>query len=262
MLKQSIFSFHIKKNHLWQTLVGISLFLVVFDWLGLGTQFKQQLSFYPNQLLEFNVSLGSDLASGWNSLRKMHQSARKIQDLERKLAVAQANLSELDKLRQENQELRQLIENTDRKLTKTTISRPILSFAQPAIAVTGQSIIKEGAAVLVQQTLVGTISRVKESIAYVDLLWQGEASPVLGETESGVEGLIIGNGKQVILTQLPMEAEVKPGERVVTVGQEGLAPGLFVGTIRSIESGESSAVKQAVLEQYVSFYESKVVEVR
>ncbi|MEA2056277.1 MAG: rod shape-determining protein MreC [Patescibacteria group bacterium] len=247
---------------MWQFFLAISFVLVLFDWLGLSQQLKNQLEPQARRLLQLNVNIGGQVVSSFSLINKMHHSARRIQDLERKLTEAEANLSELGRLQKENQELRQLIENNDRKLAETKISRPVLSFAQPAIALGSESGLNKGSAVLVAQTLVGTISKVEENLAYVNLLWQSETNPILAKTESGVEGLVVGKSRRVILSQVPLEADIKVGERVVTVGQKGISPDIYIGNIRSVETGPCAAVKQAVIEQYVSFYEAKLVEVR
>jgi cell shape-determining protein MreC len=64
------------------------------------------------------------------------------------------------------------------------------------------------------------------------------------------------------LTEIPVNVKLEVGERVVTQGQDGIAPNIFVGRIASLESKPEAAVQTAVIEQVVSFYEATIVEVR
>ncbi len=246
----------------WIKKLTLLFFIWLFSWIGLTAPVKQKLSSWLEPIVIFNNQLLQQLIIPFNNLQRSYRAARKVQNLEYKLAHAQAQLSQLDQLKKENQALKKLVENTDRGLVETHISRPILSLSQPAVVLPKDSEISLPIAVLVEQTLVGISSQKKEGIAYIDLLWQKSVSPVLAQTEEGVEGLIKGDGRRVLLTEIPMEEEVTVGSRVVTTGQAGIAADLYIGQVRSIESGPSSAVKQAVVEQYVSFYESSLVELR
>ena len=52
------------------------------------------------------------------------------------------------------------------------------------------------------------------------------------------------------------------GERVLTLGQPGVPSNLYVGSIQNLLTKSADPVQSAVLEQYVSFYEASLVEVR
>jgi cell shape-determining protein MreC len=142
------------------------------------------------------------------------------------------------------------------------LTQPILSFAQPVIGVPAGIELLPGSAVLVEGTVVGLIQELRGSIAIVDLLWQKNTLPLLAQTSEAVQGLVTGDGRRVLFTEVPIDAKLEVGQRVFTTGQRGVATGLFVGVVRSITTGSSAAVKTAVLEQYVSFYQTNLVEVQ
>ena len=81
------------------------------------------------------------------------------------------------------------------------------------------------------------MSKVDANLAYISLLWQEETPLILVETQAGVQGILRGNGKHVLLTEVPTDQELIIGERVATTGQEGVEQGLYVGEIHSIQSG-------------------------
>ena len=217
-------------------------------------------------ILNMQIKIAGTVAQSYRFFQGWQHTARRVQDLELRLNQASAVLGELELLKKENQQLRELLNTTDRGLNETIIVSPIVSMAQPAvglpIGLSAQMQVKPGLAVLAQNTLVGIITSVKNNTAYIGLLWQKEVPFVLAQTQTGVQGLLVGDGKKVLLTEIPVDEEVEVGQRVITTGQEGIASGLFVGEIRSLHSGYSSATKTAVIEQFVSFYESSVVEIR
>ncbi len=217
-------------------------------------------------IVQFNVRFASNLYQFFSQLRTWQSTARRVQDLEIKLAHTSAQLSQLEFLQKENQQLHEMLGSVDRDSDKVIISRPILSMAQPAVGLpisleTGLEV-RPGLAVLAENTLVGVVTSMNNNVAYIGLLWQKDTPLVLAQTQDGVQGILIGDGRRVLLTEIPVDQEVEVGQRVVTTGQEGIAQGLYVGEIRSIRSGYSSAVKTAIIEQFVSFYEVSLVEIR
>lgn len=192
----------------------------------------------------------------------VHKSARRVQDLELKYAQTSAELGELDALRAENQALRELLENSDRTLEESVlVTAPILSFSQPTIAAGSTDGVKEGALILSANTLLGIVTEVGDSQSKVALLSQKNTQPILATTELGVQGLVKGDGRRVLLTEIPIDEDIQINERVVTVGQKGVKRGEFIGRVVAVESEHSSSAKVAVLEPFVSFYESVIVEV-
>jgi cell shape-determining protein MreC len=109
--------------------------------------------------------------------------------------------------------------------------------------------------------MVGLVGDVAEHSSNVELLFQSPSINIVARTESGVEGIITGNGKQIIMSEVERDAQVSQGERVVTVGQPGIAPDLFLGQVVEIKNKPSAPVKQVVIEQIVDFYQARVVEV-
>lgn len=193
-------------------------------------------------------------------IKKSYHSARKVQELEQSYTQSLATISELEYLAQENQVLRQLLELKE-KVGPMLITSPITSHGEPSLGLGAAAGVKTGQPVLSSQTLLGLIKTTTSHQAAVNLLFQNSIQPILVKTESGVEGLVIGDGKNILLTEIPREAEVVVGERVVTIGQEHIQPQLFVGQIQQVIDQPAAATKQAIINQEVSFYEVTMVEI-
>lgn len=255
----------LKKNIFIKEMVVVCFIVVLiafFEYLGVldnlrlsGQRLSQPVLMYQSKVIakSFNPFL---------NYRTNLKAIKRIQDLELKYAEASSVLGEIESLRAENLELKKILENSDRKLEKTLISSPIISLAKPAVSVGKDDGVVEGSMVIAGQTLVGVISQVYESQSEVDLLFSLGSTPILAKTERGVQGLVIGDGKRVILSEIPLDAEINLNERVVTMGQKGILKDVFIGRIQSIESQFNSSSKKAILEQFVSFYEVSVVEIK
>lgn len=215
-----------------------------------------------SSLLTWQVKVVSEIGRLGPMIRQRQLLAHRVQDLELHVARLSVQLAELEQLKNENEQLRTVLNSSSHSLQNSLITQPILSYAQPTIALDPDQKVTPGTAVLVEGVLVGTIAKQQLGTATVNLLWQKETLPILAETDSKVQGLVMGDGIRVLFTEVPVDQELTIGQQVVSVGQTGVEQGLFIGEIRAIVTGYSNAVKTAVLEQYVSFYQVGLVEVR
>lgn len=185
---------------------------------------------------------------------------RRMQQLEYRYAEASAQLGELGALREENQQLKEALSSKKGTTTsETVIAAPLVSLAYPAIAAGEVEGVQPGNAVSVSETLVGTIGQVSPHQSQVNLLSQPDQRPILVQTEGGAQGIVVGDGRRVLITEIPSDQQLTVGERVVTLGQPGIKRDVFVGRIQQVEKSESAPVQTAVLEQYVSFYRARLV---
>lgn len=244
-------------------LIIVFIFLIfIFQLSGISSVILNLGNVVCSPFIQINVGAVSKIHNLHEILRQQQQLIRRVQDLEIRLSQSQARLGEIDQLSQENEELRQLLNSSDRSLRKVVITKPILSFAQPTVSISAEEEIQVGLAVLVKDTLIGQVKEIKQGAASVELLWQGGSSPVLATTESGIQGVVIGDGKRVIFTEVPITEKLEIGQRITTTGQRGIERGLYIGEIRTLQTGASSAVQTAIIEQHVSFYEAQLVEIR
>ena len=244
--------------------MGIALIIlavvILGEWLGLVQPAVSVLE----QLLQPAVVKTSQLMINANQplvlLNKSFGAARRVQELEREYSQSLAKISELEYLEQENQELRRLLQ-TQEKTVEVVIAAPVISHGQPSISAGQAEGVKIGQPVLVAEILVGLIKSTTTHQSTVSLLFQHTTQPILVKTESGVEGLVVGNGKYILLTEIPKEAEISIGELVVTVDQEQIQPQLVIGQVQQLIDPPSAPIKQAIIHQNISFYEASIVEV-
>ncbi len=251
----------------WFLITIMVVVLVLLELIGVNANLMKQSRELIMPAIRLEVKMVTGLYSFVDSVSTFQTAARRVQDLEIKLAYAMAQLTQLEQVKQENEHLRQLLNSSNRTLEPVVISSPVLSLAKPAVKLPVKSdqaeiAVKLGSPVLVHGTLTGIVASFSHDVAYVDLLWQKDCPPILAETNTGVQGIIQGDGKRVLLTEVPTEAELEVGQRVITSGQESIDQGLYIGEIQSLRSGAEAAVKTAVVEQYVSFYEAEIVEIR
>lgn len=243
-------------------LFGLSIFVLLFlQFLGL-----------------LNLSLLAKLADSWKGanyrfLQKVNQPFRRIammwqltarlEDLQYRYSEAAAITVQVDTLQKENQELHKLLENTDRAYRQVIVAAPVVSFAQSYVAVGSDDGVKTGSAVLYKDTLLGLIGEVEERQANVLLLSQMTNRSILAETNTGLKGIVKGNGREVLLTEIPSDANLELGQLVFTSSQLGIEKGLFIGRVsRIIDENQALATKTAVIEQMINFFEVSLVEIK
>lgn len=235
--------------------------LVISEYVGLLTPIRQvgERAFQPLWGLGSTLYAHLSWPLQWSS--SASHAARRIQDLEFRYSEALAQLGELQRLKEENGALRSLVENSPRPEVSRLVAAPILSYGTPYVAVGNQEGAQAGAAVLAARTLVGFLDQVSEHQSQVRLLTHAQAQPVLARTETGIEGVVKGTGSRVVLTEVAKDATLTIGERVVTAGQKGIDGDIFIGRISTIENEPAAPTQTATIEQLVTFYEARVVEV-
>jgi len=238
----------------------IFMVAVLGEWLGL----VQPATSFFEHMLQPAIVKTSGLMINSNQpfilFKKSFNSARRVQELEQEYSQSLAKISEVEYLEQENQELRRLL-HAQEKTTTPVIVAPVISYGQPSISAGQTDGVKIGQPVLVAEMLVGLIKSTSTHQSTVDLLFQNTTSPILVKTESGVEGLVMGNGRDILLTEIPKEAEISIDELIVTVGQKQIRPQLVIGRIQQLIDQPSSPIRQAIIHQEISFYEALIVEV-
>lgn len=242
-------------------LVSLVVILFLFENFGLAKYFYQVFSWValPVQVVARQVVMRAE----WPlfAVRKSVNAARKVQMLEGRYSEALAQLTSLKKLEAENQQLRALLENSDRKSRRVVVSGPIVSQSGPTVGVGANDGVVEGDLVFVEQTLVGRVRQVFPEYAQVDLIFQTDFQPVVVQTSEGYRGLVRGDGKRVILTEVLPEELPASESRIETVGQVGIERGLFVGQVGKLLSTSADTVQTYQIIQYVDFYQASLVEI-
>ena len=237
------------------------LFVILLDFLGFLE--LSRLRYLTGQWQALVYGQLQNILQPVTDLRHLWQLKQRLEDVQYRYQEALVQLSELEALRSENQALRALVENTDRQLQSNLIARPISSFAKPVVALKTTDQIQTGAMVLGQGSLLGVVNNSSYGQAEVLLLKDMLDQGIIVKTETGVKGLVKGDGQRILLTAVASDAELKLDQRVLTAGQIGIAPDILVGKIVSIEQLDPAlASQEAIIEQLVNFYQLQLVEIR
>ncbi len=173
---------------------------------------------------------------------------------------ALARISELEVVAKEYQDLARMCSVQSGKKSTTSVFAPISSYATPTLGIGSQSDIKPGFLLFDSGTFLGVVSQVTEQQAKVSLVQAGGLE-LVAQTESGVQGIIRGDGKNIHLREVPSSLTVATGERVVTAGQKGIPKGLLIGVVTQEDGAASAPTKSFEVNQLRSFFSTTLVEV-
>lgn len=147
-------------------------------------------------------------------------------------------LLRLSQLQHENDQLRGLLKMRDRVPVSATAAEVLFSARDPfslkvIVDKGGNAGIESGLAVVDAQGVIGQVTRVFPMNAEVTLLTdKNQAIPVVIE-RSGLRAVMFGTGGGLMeLRYLAANADVRPGDRILTSGLDGIfVPGLPVATV-------------------------------
>ncbi len=238
----------------------ISIFML--ERVGWAARLQEQTVTWLQPIEFFGMHTAEVLEFPFYIIEHEHKNLEEVQNLKRSYATALAKLSELESVQKENEALRAVIAASPGHTEKKRLAAPVLSYALTAVAMGSADGVSEGDLVYISDVLMGRIVRVQKTQSELVLFSAREAEPVLVQTESGVQGLLVGTGKRTELTQVPVQLTISPGERITTVGQQGIPPGQFVGIVASVAQPSTAPTQTAVIDQLQSFYTVPVVEIR
>jgi len=165
--------------------------------------------------------------------------------LRQQLLLAQASLDRLNMLRNQNRHLRQLLDVQRSLGLGVQLARIVDVDTDPSrqrvfVDAGANQGVRVGQAVLDAQGVMGQITEVLPNMAAVLLITDAtHALPVVVE-RTGMRAIAQGKGQSDLLElpNVPISADIKVGDRLMTSGLGGHFPAGFpVGTVRSIRSG-------------------------
>ncbi len=242
--------------------MGVAILLLVFlEQVGLTKPFRAfgEAGIEPLQTVAVGVVRIGTVP--FELINQRYAEVQRLEDLERRHSEALAEISQLEQLQKENAELRRLLEQPLQSSQQRVLAAPVVSLSRPIVAAGSMSAVQPKSLVMASGALLGLVEDVSERQASVLLLQRMQESVLLANTESGVQGVIRGDGRRILLDELPRDAEIEPGERITTTGQEGIPSGLLIGTAGVIENEQTASVQSVLVVQPVSFYEVPLVEI-
>lgn len=210
-----------------------------------------------------NFSLLQKVFQPWYRVKELWNVTAKLEDLQYRYAEAAATAVRLKDVEKENQELHQILENSDRRRDIHILTTPVISYGQAILPVGQQDGVQVGAMVLANDNLVGLISEVQTKESQITLLSQMTEMGIMAETETNIKGLVKGNGREVLFTEVARDQEVQVGQLITTIGQPGIEKGILIGKIRELPTDNpAQATRSFVIEQLVDFYQVPLVEIK
>lgn len=243
-----------------KTLIVVLVFVFGLTWLQLPKRILNQPLW-----LEFKLNSTQKLSGLSRSLKLIDQLWQRKQDqvwLKQAYLESQARLSQLDRLKKENQSLRQLLEISKQSEPLGLLTTPIYSSGQALVAVGLSEGVKPGSLVFINQVLVGVVEQTWSHTARVRLFDQDPSLSLLVKTQSGVSGLMRQEKGRLELTEIPVNLQVKLHEPVYTSGQPGIPAGLLVGLVSSKPPETSQPTYTVKVDPGVSFYQQSVVRIK
>ena len=252
----------LSSKQIWLLFYLLVMIIFLVEYVGLGSYFRLQLELIVKPINQLSSTLATFARTPYEMLANSYSSTKRIKDLESRYSEALAVIGQLEAVKEENLALREMIGSSDRKIKHLVISGPVISYGKPYLGVGSDDGVKTGNCVLASQSLVGRVGKVSPHQSEVILLAQQASEPILVKTLSGVQGIIVGDGKRIVIKEIGKNDVIKVNDQVVTVGQEGVEKDLLVGKVSHIINEAELANQQAYVEQVVSFFESRLLEVR
>jgi len=234
---------------------------MIFEYVGLMVFFTDFAGGMVRPVRVFASFVVVTMEAPFFTLKGSINAARRIQMLEERYSEVLAQLGEFKGLEEENRELRGLLENTDRQAREVVITAPVVSHVGPSLGVGSGDGVEVGDLVFVDQTLVGRIGAIDENFAQVDLIYEKDFQPLVVKNNEGVTGIVKGDGRGVVFSEVMSQENPAPESRLVTVGQVGVEKDLFVGQVGKLVSGVSDPVKTYQVTRLVDFHQARVVEI-
>lgn len=248
--------------HPWIVVGVVSFLLLLIRFVGFEPQLRKWLETGIQPLSLVGAELTFVAKGPVETFLQTRKLQYRVRDIEVRYAELLTEVGELQQLQAENEALRAMIENTDRELAPTIVAAPITAFGSTYLAAGSEAGVSPGDPVLVGRVLLGTVAEVSPMQSQVLLLRQPQDQPVLAQTGNGATGLVTGDGRRVLLTEIENQESELAGEVVTTVGQPGVPPNLLIGQVVSVLDDPTASSQQAVIDQAISFYDSSLVEIR
>jgi rod shape-determining protein MreC len=211
---------------------------------------------YPLQwALQQPVRLSRDLYQAVRDLRHARDLAAHSQEL---LRQQTPRVLRYEQLALENEQLRRLLDLRPRLSTASQAALVLYDAADPYVhrVVIDRGLVhgvRAGSPVVDDSGLLGQVTRVHATLAEVTLVIDAAQATPIVNTRTGVRGVVFGepdlHGGQLQLRYMSVDADVQPGDLLVSSGVDGVYPaGLPVARVSRVERRPAAAFAQIFCE--------------
>ncbi len=232
---------------------GLAVLLYLFDIVGILSPFHtiSDTIFNPVKGLIFaNVKTWRDFVTASFAYSSIKSELTRLDLLQKRVLELEQETQELS---EENSKLREILEAPIPSAWKVLPNSVLGITRTMTISAGAKDGIAEGMTVIDGPYFVGRVLSVNQKSAQVRLPNDSEIE-ILAKTSRDTRGIVRGVfGEKMELQQVLQSDELFLEDRVLTTGEDGLAPGLLLGTVDEIESREADPYKKAILKPAVDF---------
>lgn len=213
------------------------------------------------------------VAGFFRNINDMYQIYDENKELKKNLEQFTQVTADLNELKLENQQLRKMLDARESKLSTyklrmaEVIARSPDRWNHTLVVDKGSSDgIKANMAVITPEGYIGRIQSVSNYSSQVELVTDIERGNHIGAIVQGNEhiyGVIEGfdpKNNQLIMRKIPMQADIKPKQIVITSGLGGTIPkGLVLGEVVSVKTDDQFLTKDAFIKPYANLQQAEKV---
>ncbi|NLI69791.1 MAG: rod shape-determining protein MreC [Firmicutes bacterium] len=253
----------------WVLLITMLLLLALINYTGddsnrLGTV-KDTLSALMIPVQSFFASLGQNVQSLFDAVFFHHEIKAENEKLKEEFAVYQEQSSLITELQKENYRLKEMLDFREKSPMEMVAARVVSRDPSQwfnTITLNRGSVdgVEQEMAVVSPQGLVGMVSSVSRHSCQAILLTDSRlpaSAMVQRSRDPGVMGIIEGYSRdnaRLKFTNIPLEANILPGDQIITSGLGGVFPkNIIIGTVEEVDVDQSGLVKMAVVIPAVNF---------
>ncbi|TQS74685.1 rod shape-determining protein MreC [Ornithinibacillus gellani] len=265
----------LRKKKLFVLLIGIIILVVLIgysirdrDKLTTAEQFVSDTVGWMQSIIHAPVKYITDVFSNMDDIRNTYDENAILKE---KLAQYKTLIYEVQELKEENKELRKLIDKTDSLRDYTAIQASVISrsperwIEQLTINKGSLNGVWPNMAVITADGMVGKVHSVSKSTATIQLLTGFDQFNRISATISRKKGKdifgIIENYDQETNSLLfkiieESDKDLKKGELVVSSGKGGVFPaGLLIGTVKEVIPDQYGLTRTALIKPAADLYE-------
>lgn len=259
-----------KKRRLYVSVILISIFLlvtmVVSEIYGVSHPMYGFGGKLLNPLQRLAYSVNNKVEKTIDFYYRFDEIQKENEDLRKKVASNEDKIRRFDELQKDNIELRFVFELKSQRDNFKEIGTNVISKNLEGLTTTytldkgAKDGIKKGMVVITYEGLAGQITEVYSTYCKLETISNENVNVSATKvTTKDYEGIVSGAtilGKENMskITQLPLDANVKVGDDIVTSGLgKFYPPGLYIGSIVSVSEDKGKLMKTAIIKPAVRF---------
>ncbi len=235
--------------------VVVSLIVVFFAFF---TSFSNKTTLGINSLLQIPAKIVSYIFQTGYELLHFKSIANENRRLHNERDALKSKIAALDEVLSENKRLKEILAVKDKLPARAVVSRvkgrDLSNWSESLIIDKGSKDgVHEDMAVLANGAILGKITAAGRSSARVSLITDPEIRVSVISQRGRIGGLLYGIGRgRSIMKFIPKEADIKPGDLIVTSSLSGVYPkGFLVGKVLSVKYELNKLYQFAVIEPSV-----------